>query len=238
MPNSALSLTLDFPPFSSSVLEGATLLLDASSITATSDGSPVATWPDSAGTRNATQSTNGNQALYRTNFFNGKPALQFDGSDDFYNLDLAFLAGSAYTIFVVEARNTASGYSRYFLGNTSSNNNEGLHLGYRGNTEITLAQYFNDYNLTIDGYTSTVATCWCFVKGTETQIWKNGTKIGTNGDSTKLVAASSGKVGRGFGSGDYYSGYLGAIAIYNSQLSDSNINDKFTSYFLPTYGIT
>lgn len=238
MSSSALSLALDFPPFGGSKLEGATVLLEASSISGIPDGSPVATWPDSAGTRDATQPTNGNQALFRVNYFNGKPALQFDGTDDFYNLDLAFLAGSAYTIFVVETRNTASGYSRYFLGNSSLNTNEGLHIGYRGNTEITLAQYYNDFNLTIDGYTSPIATCWCFVKGTETQIWKNGVRLGTNGDSTKLVSATSGKLGKGFGSADYHSGYLGAIAIYNSQLSDGNISDKFTSYFLPSYGIT
>lgn len=237
MPSAALSIALDLPPFSSKALEGATLLLEASSISGV-EGSPIETWPDSAGSRNATQTTSGNQALLRLNYFNGKSALQFDGNDDFYSLDLSFLAGSAYTIFVVEARNTASGYARYFLGNTSSNSNEGLHLGYRGNTEITLAQYFNDYNLTIDGYSTTVPNCWCFVKGTETQIWKNNVKLGTNGDSTKLILATAGKVGRGFGLGDYYSGYLGAIAVYNAHLSDNTINDKFVNYFMPVYGIT
>lgn len=246
--NSALSLSILGCPIATSivtptdpVLTGTSLLLEAKNVSS-SEGTTIQTWNDSSGNaRNASQADSSKRAIYRTSFtINGKPTIQFDGTDDFYSVDLSFLNGGfAYTFFVVEARNTSSGYARYFVGNESSNSNEGLHLGYRGNTEITSAQYFNDLNGTISGYSGTpTAKLWVFTKGAAgTFIYDKTTLIASNGNTQGLTTANNGRIGRGFGTGDHYSGYITCVAVLNSQLTLTQITDQITNYFTPVYGI-
>ncbi len=56
----------------------------ADSITNASDGAAITTLTNEAGTGNPTQGTLAARAIYRTNSINGRPALDFDGVDDYY----------------------------------------------------------------------------------------------------------------------------------------------------------
>lgn len=57
---------------------------EADSITGLVDGDPVQTWQDSSGYgRDAAQATSTRRPAWRANVFNGRSALQFDGTDDF-----------------------------------------------------------------------------------------------------------------------------------------------------------
>jgi hypothetical protein len=90
------------PPEFPSDIAGLIIHLDASAIAGLSDGDPVTTWADSGPNGyNPTQATSGNRPLYRTAGINGRPALEFDGTND--NLAVAF--GTTYsqpnTIFSV-----------------------------------------------------------------------------------------------------------------------------------------
>ena len=90
---------LSVPPafvagFSPLGLAGLTLWLKSDSITGLADGDPVAGWPDaSGGGRNLAQATASKRPAFRTNVVDGRPAVRFDGVDDF--LATANLAGSS-----------------------------------------------------------------------------------------------------------------------------------------------
>ena len=70
--------------FKPTILSGCQVWLAANKITGLSDGDVVATWSDSSGQSNDfAQSTASKKPLYKTNIFNSKPAIKFDGIDDF-----------------------------------------------------------------------------------------------------------------------------------------------------------
>ena len=63
------------------------LWLDANNLSL-NDGDPVSTWADTSGNgNNATQISASNQPTFNTNVLNGFPAITFDGSNDYLNLD-------------------------------------------------------------------------------------------------------------------------------------------------------
>jgi hypothetical protein len=66
------------------ILSGCQVWLTADKITDLVDGDVVGTWSDSSGQSNDfTQSTASKKPLYKTNIFKKKPAIKFDGIDDF-----------------------------------------------------------------------------------------------------------------------------------------------------------
>jgi hypothetical protein len=70
-----------------------------------SDGSAVEWWPDAADNVTLGQATIARRPLYRTGVQNGKPALQFDGSND--SMLLSALTVGAFTLFMAfKATNT------------------------------------------------------------------------------------------------------------------------------------
>jgi len=66
------------------IISGCQVWLAADKITGLVDGDVVTTWSDSSGQSNDfTQSTASKKPLYKTNIFQTKPAIKFDGTDDF-----------------------------------------------------------------------------------------------------------------------------------------------------------
>ena len=66
------------------IISGCQVWLTADKITGLVDGDVVTTWSDSSGQSNDfTQSTASKKPLYKTNIFKSKPAIKFDGVDDF-----------------------------------------------------------------------------------------------------------------------------------------------------------
>lgn len=98
---SKLTTVLYAPPFDPRRLGSLAIWLDASQLFGVADGAEVATWNDLSGNGNdATQSTSSKRPTYQTNILNGRPALQFDGVDDF--LATAVLSyPQPNTVFVV-----------------------------------------------------------------------------------------------------------------------------------------
>lgn len=97
---------------------GLTVWLAADHITGLADGDPVATWPDSSGNGNdALQAAAGLRPLFKTNQICGRPAVRFDGVDDFMAIvESATYKTASVTVFVVarltgtNAHNIAIGY--------------------------------------------------------------------------------------------------------------------------------
>lgn len=87
---------------------GASFHFDARFIDST-DGTAIQTWSDLAGTNDLTQSTSGYRPVYKTNIFNGNPAIRFDGTDDFYSLTTGVdITGEFSAIIAYKQTNTNS----------------------------------------------------------------------------------------------------------------------------------
>jgi len=71
---------------------GAQVALDSRYITGVADGAALATWPARANTTIGATATGVNQPIYRASSINGRPAVEFDGADDFMNLDAGALS--------------------------------------------------------------------------------------------------------------------------------------------------
>jgi hypothetical protein len=66
------------------------------------DGASVSQWTDQSGNnRIASQATVSSQPTFQANSANGKPALRFDGSNDFFNTNLTWSGTNQMTMFVV-----------------------------------------------------------------------------------------------------------------------------------------
>lgn len=83
-------------------VSGLKLWAAARLITGLSDSDPVTTWSDQSGQGNdLSQSTTGNKPLYKTNIVNGRPAILFDGVDDYFTLANVLSGASAGEVFIV-----------------------------------------------------------------------------------------------------------------------------------------
>jgi hypothetical protein len=90
--------------FKPTIISGCQAWVAADKITGLVDGDGVATWSDSSVQSNDfTQSTASKQPSYKTNIFNTKPAIKFDGVDDFLlSVPGSEVTGStAYSVFAV-----------------------------------------------------------------------------------------------------------------------------------------
>jgi hypothetical protein len=101
----------------------------ADDITTAADGDAITTLTNIAGTGNPTQGTLANRAIYRTNSINGRPALDFDGVNDYYIVNgpqAAFLGEdlpiTAYAVYSADVTNVIMCYlsmGRVFTSGTS-----------------------------------------------------------------------------------------------------------------------
>lgn len=190
----------------------------ANIIAKSEDRIPV--WEDEINTNNAIQTNINYQPQYIESIFADGTigGLLFEGSQE-YEVDLGYLANEKYTIAIVESRMSEN--QIYITGSTSGNTNSGLHIGYRGSTEFTLAQYGNDLDAFVPSYSNSFEpTLWIIsnnIRGKE--IFKNGDLIASNTNTDDLVEVSNGRIGSALGS--FYRGYLGLLATF--------IGDKTTS---------
>jgi probable HAF family extracellular repeat protein len=78
------------------------LWLKADTIAGLNDGDSIATWSDQSGNgNNATQATSGNRPAYRTSVINSKPAVRFDGTNDYFDLPNLLNGATQAEVFVI-----------------------------------------------------------------------------------------------------------------------------------------
>ena len=212
--------------------------LDTSAI-ATHCGSAngyVVTWYDQSGNaNNATQSTSGNQPqIYNGTAVlteNGKPAVDFDGSDDFLDsalrvntTDIAVtsvqkfdnVSGGQISITISER----SGHLLYFFYNDVSN---GLKLYYRtvsesvsANTNQNLYSFFTD--------------------GSNTFYYQNGSTLGSAFTEGNLASNQDVRIGAWSGGSAYANCKMQELVIWQSDEStnrtgiETDINTYFSIY--------
>jgi hypothetical protein len=212
-------------------INGLTLWFRADTLPVMNDGTAVATWPDMSGNGyDVTQATGANQPLYYNNIFNGKPALSFNGTSQYFQNSASnpFTAGAARTIFVFAKcladassficfRSTTPVWSYQMYCNYGSN--DGLYFTDGANTSGnayatgTLGAKA-DSVLTIRHPGGTGVTPTARFNGVNLTNRVNGTTPSTDSGTTGFLVGK-----REISS--YMNGYIAEIIGYNSSLTDA-----------------
>jgi hypothetical protein len=91
----------------------------------------------------AEQSIVGARPQFLTNQINGKPAISFDGSDDFMPFNGNVIVSSDYTVLFVGKRRSNNSF-RALFGGTSTSTNTNLHVYWYNDTQLRSHHYSND----------------------------------------------------------------------------------------------
>jgi prepilin-type N-terminal cleavage/methylation domain-containing protein len=208
---------------------------------ASTNNTTITTWYD-LNTQNASQnnasSSGSTRPIYIENCINAIPCIRFDGSNDYLAFDGTSLAGSNYTIFIVEQRSSNKS-ENYFLGGNGGLTNGNLVLGYRNNTTITQAQYYNDMDYTVPGYVAQTPIIHTFTlnKITGKSYWRNNATTTPNSTASQLSAMiETPGIALGRFSGVFYSGDIAEFIIYNRALTSKEHRD-ITLYLAKKYNI-
>lgn len=212
-------------------ISGLTLWFAADHLTGFNDGDAVTTWPDQSGNGyDVTQGTAGSRPLYKTNIFKGKPALLFDGTDDYFanTTSNPFTAGAARTVFGVLKSNTDTNWALLQCRTSTT------YWGYSSALYSGTYMYFGDG---VNGSGNTTSkSSEIVVQGTGRHIVAirapgaggthtfrlNGVNAVTTGGSTP--ASESGSTGFYVGrtGAIYMNGHIAELIAYDSNLSDAD----------------
>lgn len=218
-------------PFSPSDIAGLQLWLKADSLSLSNDD-PVTTWSDSSGSGNDATSSGSSRPLFKTNVFNGKPALSFDNTDD--GMVVSPLSVSLpFTLFIVyNYPTTVSGTHRAIQG---INGNWLI-----GPWDSSVHSYYN--GAFINGPSISFGTP---VSGSVTQatgtaeFFVNGTSYGTNSNNTTPGGI---QLGAPVIPGsppflEYLGGHIAEVICYDSVLASGNralveayLNTRYAMY--------
>ena len=230
----------DTPSNSPATLAGLVLWLDARQITGLADGVPVASWSDaSPALRTATQSTPSSRPIYRSNAINGRPALRFDGIDDYLTVAATLVPGSQNRTLLVVARPDVIGNDSIIdLGNGSVANAAFMitpeHAARINGGNRIWAQSAQTSTATIAAFAltgTTTANLLAWVNGVALTPASTGVApINTNGNTTVggYTAAPT-----GFHS---FAGDIAELIVYNRALSDTE-RQTVEEYLRLKYGI-
>jgi hypothetical protein len=205
------------------------------------DAGSISKWKDNninaVKKNDATMTNTANQPkLYQNAFYDSIPGLRFDGNDDYLNFDLGKIVNSAYTIFVVDQRRSNKNENYFFSGGTSTINNR-IHLGYRNDTNVTLAHYLNDANFSFPSYTTPKSYIHSFVfNGNIGKRYSmNGNIKGTTSQLAPLGSTINATIAKY--SNIYYNGDLAEIIIFKRSLKTEEIK-AIENYLGSKYGIS
>jgi hypothetical protein len=217
---------------------GVALWLDADdAATIQTNGSTVSTWQDKSGnSRNATQGVSGSQPTLTAAGLNGKSTLTFDGSADYLNVDLDFLAGTAHSAFVVTKPTIYSDI--YGAANGSAGSNS-LHVGFSNSSTYRMNYWGNDYNGTIKtNYQAAQANLlnYIWITGSAKQVYANGGYEGTAGPVAGTIGpmAGGGRIGRVVNH-PFYGGDIAEFIIVTGTVAQAT-RELFEGYLAHKWG--
>lgn len=178
----------------------------------TTDGGAVGRWEDKSGNgRHFVQATANNRPVLRSPKFNGRPAMEFDGSND--NLSFAATMPAACSIFIV-MESSKTGVQVLFKEDDANNyfaySSEG---GTQGNASIASHRYYIN-GVDVLGVSQTYANGAAYHL-----FYKNG--LVCAGFSHLVLNAWSGLMIAGFSS-FMWQGFVCEVIVYNENISDAN----------------
>jgi len=201
----------------------------------TLNGSTVSQWADQSGSgTNASQGTSASQPILVANALNGKPAVRFDGSNDYMTFNLPINGLTGMTVFLVSsnrANQTAGSsqaeYAAIFWNETTSWGTVYLspfqsQVAWRfGTTQVYNRQIYTRPSSVGSGYTRTTMK-HDGPAGTDT-LYVNGVQVqSATGKLSALTGhQDTGNLGRGYNNNTYFNGDIVEVLVYNRALSDS-----------------
>jgi hypothetical protein len=207
----------------------------------------VAQWTDQSGSgANAAQAGASNQPAFVASAVNGRPALAFDGADDFMTFNLPMTNLNGATIFLVAASTSAT-QDGTSVGATQSaifwNENADWSTIF-----LTPFQRYVKYQFgtgqanNISTYTRPVTLGTSFsvnaaVKnGANEALYVNGSLVFSAGGKLTPMRNSrpTGNLGRGYNDNTYFSGRIAEVLVYTRGLSDAE-RQQVESYLLSRY---
>ena len=195
----------------------------------------VTTWYDQSGnSRNATQSTALNQCqiVSSGNVIkdNNKPALNFDGSNDFFSITALTTTNSVYSVFNVSKMNNVSANNSIFAGVAGS-----FQLRY----QAPFLQMLRQQQATL--YTSAIKTTSkqylnsIFTANTGISLYMNGVLDNSNATNPAFTQGIT-RIGAQAAPAEFFIGPFQELIIYTSSQTsnrtgiESNINTYYSIY--------
>ncbi|MEC8677257.1 MAG: LamG-like jellyroll fold domain-containing protein, partial [Candidatus Margulisiibacteriota bacterium] len=146
---------------------------------------------------------------------------------------------------MVEKRNKSK-IENYFFGQLGLDSaNQNIHLGYRSDTEITLAHHNNDLNANVRGKSGIDISAFRFKKDQSPShfINYNGELIANSNGGSALTNMGNNLIGLvrskngSTVTNKYYDGEIKEIMVFNTNLSDSDLN-KINYYLSKKWSLT
>jgi hypothetical protein len=209
---------------------------DAATITAT--GGAVSEWRDKSGnTRHATQGTPANQPAYIAEGLNGRHVVQFDGANDFFSVDLDFLAGVSHSAFIVTK---PTHFSNIYGAASASQGANSLHVGFNG-ANYRMNYWGNNFTPArsanfLAGNANVMNYAWRTGVGKE--IFANGRSEGSNTDAGNIgTMAGGGRIGHTTtGSHSAFGGDIAEIIMLTGAV-DASTRQTIEGYLAHKWGL-
>jgi hypothetical protein len=233
-----LSVTSDdfIPDFSPLVSTGLKLWLDASDPLGTGElpnnGSSISTWNDKSGNYYHATATNAtNYPTFIQNAYHAKPAIRFDGINDFLSLNK-----------MVTDIKRCDALSLFFVVNKKSYLLNGRILGINEDGANLLSFGFNSGAITIQEASSLIFSVsepgvdvyYFEISASSKSIYRNGQLLGSNAAAPTFFNASDVSLGQlyaGASLSNLYNGDLFEVLLFNKTLTPSE-RKNFEQYLL------
>ena len=198
--------------------------LDAGTISGVADESVIPIWNDlSEGNNRATQTAASAQPVYvsTSDDYNGLPCVQFDGVDDWMDLNESMVNVGSFTLFLVGKFDRVEGTNMYFISAQGGSGNDRLRIAsYNGQIQSRIGNS-GDYTL-IDHRSDDTHL---FVVTSATNAWVDGVYVDGPENTSTLTPDNNGFVlGSYSGSKDFLEGSIAEVILYNQVLSQEQSN--------------
>lgn len=215
-------------------ISGLQFWLDASKITGKVDGDPISQWDDSSGnTRHATQATAAAQPVYKAgaNGIGGKPAVRFDGVDDF----LASSQTSSFrplTLVWVALFDNFTDW-RCPVGNGGGAGGRVLRPDKDGQANARKSQFLNSQTALIATETTALPLATGVMESVTYDdtgnfaFYRNGAANGSGVNNVALTAGRTTRIGASHVSGpvELMAGLIAEVVEYHRILTASELSD-------------
>lgn len=196
---------------------------DASTIM--SLGGFVSEWRDKTiNNRHATQLSVANQPTTASNTMGGRNVITLNGTNQFFNVNLDYLAGATHSAFIV----TKTTAFRNIYGAATGNANPGamsLHVGFSSSTQYRMNFWGNDWNGTIGtAFNASGGNVlnYIWTPTVSKQIFANGTSQGTSANAGAIgTMAGGGRIGNVVGQG-LYGGDLAEMVFITGSVDEAD----------------
>lgn len=203
-------------------ISGCVTWLDAEFSPFILDGSNgVSEWRDINNGPAAAQATAANRPIYTPNVMAGRPAVRFDGSNDFLGMgNIGYLFPSGATV-VIKARVLDTNYNIFStLNNSACRWNDGSRNADLG---MFTTAVVNDFAAGLMENNGTFTFCYRISPSYGMELRKNGVRIGYVASGFTYTGGDTFLIGATAGTSAPLNGDIHSIALFNRVLSDKEV---------------